>query len=165
MKPIPLNAPTTLDVSDTSRQNLRGGQVEPNCDFASQLASSSEESKQEQGEPTEFVGLVTPPLDEPPKANVEPVGQSGAEIDNALTAVMNQCQILSDEKGQKLVLMTMQIPGRGDVRVRVWKRKNGIDIRFKSADPTIATSLRNRQAELEHNLRARGVRLSQVIIT
>ena len=162
MKSIPSNIPISPERSEVSGQSPLGQSGK--YDFESQL-SNTHEDPTEQENPLETVSPLIAQIEESPKLDRETTALAESRLDNLLTAVMDQCQVLSDEKGQKLVLMTLLIPGRGQVKVRLWKRTNGIDIRLRPTDPGVTTRLKDRKADLEANLRHRGIQTGQVVIT
>lgn len=164
MKPI--NPPVSLQAEAESLGSFTHSEA-PALSFEQMMASSGEEFEAE-SDPESDIDPSLDPTWVP--AGGEVAGLTPVEVveqkfvDELSAQIVEQGQVLTDEKGQKIVLMTLVVPGKGQVRVRLWKKQQAIEIRLRPTDPSTKAELRSRQPELESRLREKGVNLGKVDI-
>ncbi len=83
-------------------------------------------------------------------------------VENLMTQMVEDGQLTQDEDGRRVMLMRLNVPGRGDVRVRMWHKPEGLDLKLKATDASTERLLRTNADQLRQGLADRGVRLSKL---
>jgi hypothetical protein len=79
--------------------------------------------------------------------------------------LVRSCQLGQDQKARRVMLMEVEIPGRGNVHVRLQQQSQGLEVRFRARDEPTAQLLRAHQGQLEEGMRQRGVAVSRVSVS
>lgn len=67
-----------------------------------------------------------------------------------------------DASGRKVMMMDIQCPGRGNVRVRLWKKDEGIELRIRADNPELKSLIMMGRSELQASAKERGVVFSKI---
>lgn len=99
----------------------------------------------------------------------ESVAQSATTDRQAVAQLVDKlvrsCQLGQDQKARRVMLMEVEIPGRGNVHVRLQQQSQGLEVRFRARDEPTAQLLRAHQGQLEEGMRQRGVAVSRVSVS
>lgn len=99
----------------------------------------------------------------------ESVAQSSTTDRQAVAQLVDKlvrsCQLGQDQKARRVMLMEVEIPGRGNVHVRLQQQSQGLEVRFRARDEPTAQLLRAHQGQLEEGMRQRGVAVSRVSVS
>lgn len=79
--------------------------------------------------------------------------------------LVRSCQVGQDQKARRVMLMEVELPGRGTVHVRLQQQRQGVEVRFRARDEATAQLLRTHQGQLEEGLRGRGVEVNRISIS
>ena len=103
------------------------------------------------------------------QAQTQEVAQSSAADRQAVVQLVDKlvrsCQVGHDHKARRVMLMEVEIPGRGQVHVRLQQSSQGMEVRFRARDEPTAQLLRAHQGQLEEGMRQRGVEVQRITIT
>lgn len=107
----------------------------------------------------------SPESDLAPVKSAQPLApsQSKHEVTEKLLAtIVNDGYVTEDVKGRKVVMMQVDIPGRGTVNMRLWRRSSGVELRMRADDPKLASEIRRNRGQLESGARDRGIHFSSI---
>ncbi len=89
--------------------------------------------------------------------------QSRHEVtEKILATIVSEGYVTEDVKGRKVVMMQVDVPGRGTVNMRLWRRSSGVELRMRADDPQLASEIRRNRGRLEAGARDRGIHFSKV---
>lgn len=96
-------------------------------------------------------------------APTAPTGGHRHEVTEALLAkIVNEGYVTEDLKGRKVVLMRVDVPGRGAVNMRLWRRSTGVELRLRADDSKLASDIRQHRGALQSGARERGIEFSRI---
>ncbi len=84
------------------------------------------------------------------------------EVDTVVQEMVEACYVGEDAQARKVVMLEIALPGRGMVRARIRREKDGIHVRLRAKDPSTKELLRSHKDELLQGAKARGVDLKGV---
>jgi hypothetical protein len=98
------------------------------------------------------------------------VEESGATADSAKAEEVRQlaeklveaCQTGLDQQGRQVMMLDVQVPGRGGVRVRLRRQGDGVEVRLRADNEALGDLLRARQGALRDGMAGRGVVMSRL---
>lgn len=98
------------------------------------------------------------------------VEESGATADSAKAEEVRQlaeklveaCQTGLDQQGRQVMMLDVQVPGRGGVRVRLRRQGDGVEVRLRADNEALGELLRARQGALRDGMAGRGVVMSRL---
>ena len=82
-----------------------------------------------------------------------------AELANKL---VDKAHIGRDTAGRQIMLLDLQVPGRGGVRVRLRRRGQGFEVRMRADNEELARDLRHEREHFRQSAADRGVQFSSV---
>lgn len=89
--------------------------------------------------------------------------QSKHEVtEKLLSTIVSEGYVTEDVKGRKVVMMQVDVPGRGTVNMRLWRRSSGVELRMRADDPKLASEIRRNRGQLEAGARERGIHFSKI---
>lgn len=84
------------------------------------------------------------------------------EVRRLAEQLVESCQTGLDQQGRQVMMLDMQVPGRGCVRVRLRRQGDGVEVRLRADNPALGELLRARSGELRDGMAGRGVAISRL---
>lgn len=79
-------------------------------------------------------------------------------------ALVDKAHIGTDMSGRQIMLMDLEVPGRGQVRVRLRRRAKGFELRMRPQNQELARDLRQERHRFRQEASRRGVTFSSIEI-
>ena len=175
--PLNPDQPTDKNTSiTTDKLPLEGEPLEESPAEAAELmepepdAGLSEAIEEEYVEPETEVempdaavmGLATPEANTQTVAAPEPTTAKHEVVQQLVSTIVSDGYVTEDVKGRKVVMMEVQVPGQGTVRMRLWRKESGVELRIRADNPELAATIRQERGALEAGARERGVNFSRI---
>jgi hypothetical protein len=84
------------------------------------------------------------------------------EVDAVVQEMVEACYVGEDAQARKVVMLEIALPGRGMVRARIRRERDGVHVRLRAKDPATKELLRAHKDELMQGAKERGVDLKGV---
>jgi hypothetical protein len=84
------------------------------------------------------------------------------EVRRLAERLVESCQAGLDQQGRQVMMLDLQVPGRGCVRVRLRRQGDGVEVRLRADNPALGELLRARSGELRDGMAGRGVAISRL---
>ena len=164
--------PDAMTDSETG-QTFADLMQQPECDYPWQVDAKSDDPSEEPdrdlGE--EFEAVLQPtshlePVDHTHVVEQAPNVQTDHEVmENLMAMMVEDGQLTQDEDWRRVVTMRLNVPGRGDVRVRMWQKADGLDLKLKASDPSTQDLIQTNAAQLRQGMADRGVSIQHLDIS
>lgn len=83
-------------------------------------------------------------------------------VERLIETMVTSGQMGEDSKGRKVLMMDVECPGRGNVRVRLWKKEDGIELRMRADNPELKSLLLLSRSDLQAKAKENGVNFSKI---
>lgn len=83
-------------------------------------------------------------------------------VERLIETMVSDGKLGEDASGRKVLMMDIQCPGRGNVRVRLWKKEEGIELRIRADNPELKSLIMMGRSELQSSAKERGVVFSKI---
>lgn len=83
-------------------------------------------------------------------------------VERLIETMVTSGQMGEDSKGRKVLMMDVECPGRGNVRVRLWKKDDGIELRMRADNPELKSLLLLSRSDLQAKAKENGVNFSKI---
>lgn len=84
------------------------------------------------------------------------------ELQKLINKMVEKVQVGEDARRRKTVILQVEVPGRGQVHVRLRKDGEAYDLRMRATDPSFAHALRSEQGELRRQGSEKGLRFARI---
>jgi hypothetical protein len=84
------------------------------------------------------------------------------EVRQLAERLVEACETGIDQQGRQVMMLDVQVPGRGGVRVRLRKQGDGVEVRLRADNAALGELLRARQGTLRDGMSERGITLSRL---
>ena len=88
-----------------------------------------------------------------------------SEVAELAERIVDTARTGFDERGRKLLTLTVEVPGRGLLEIRMRKDGRHVRVELQADSPAFGRMLRRSRKELKHQSSQRGVILSSVKVT
>ncbi|MGM0556591.1 MAG: flagellar hook-length control protein FliK [Myxococcota bacterium] len=88
-----------------------------------------------------------------------------SEVAQIADQIVESARTGFDAEGRKLLTMTLEIPGRGRLEVRMRKHGSKMQVELSAESPAFGRLLRRNRKDLKQQTRQRGVQLSSVRVS
>lgn len=78
--------------------------------------------------------------------------------------LVEKAHVGQDAAGRRVMLLDLQVPGRGNVRVRLRRRGEGFEVRMRAENSDLARDLRRERETFRQTAAERGVQFSSIDI-
>ncbi|MEZ4460289.1 MAG: flagellar hook-length control protein FliK [bacterium] len=68
----------------------------------------------------------------------------------------------TDMNGRQVVMLNVQCPGRGNVKIRLRQEQDGVSVRARADNDELAGLLQEHQGELKQAMDKKGMKLAQL---
>ena len=92
-------------------------------------------------------------------------GADRADMQALVDKIVKACHVGKGERNKRVLLMTVEVPGQGEVHVKIERQRQGTAIRFRARDPALAQRLRTHAPRLQESLRAKGVGVTKLTVS
>ncbi len=153
------------DLSNESLTEACDGEVsalEGDVEVSEDVIEQSDEVK-ESGQPVEQVSGEAEQL----PAEIEDVQETSSPQDVRQVAVMAEqlvqaCHVGQDKLARKVMMLDVDVPGKGQMRVRLTRDGDGVNVRMRASDESTRSWLKAHQGQLRDEAAARGVVLKRI---
>lgn len=76
--------------------------------------------------------------------------------------IVRAARVGRDAEGRDVLMLEVDLPGRGDLRVRLRRDGSGFETRFRTDDHRLARDLRENDDKLRESAARRGVELTDI---
>lgn len=149
-----VNEGTDLPKSDEGVQFQE--EVDSKSEFAAEL--SPDEAVAMGLQPQMSAGSIQAPVVE---ATASPQAKHEV-VERLIETMVTSGQMGEDSKGRKVLMMDVECPGRGNVRVRLWKKEDGIELRMRADNPELKSLLMLSRSDLQAKAKENGVNFSKI---
>lgn len=84
------------------------------------------------------------------------------ELQKLISKMVEKIQVGEDARKRKTIIMQVEVPGRGQVNVRLRKDGDSYDLRLRAKDPSFAHALKSEQGELRRMGAEKGLRFTRI---
>lgn len=92
-------------------------------------------------------------------------GTDRADMQALVDKIVKACHVGKGERNKRVLLMTVEVPGQGEVHVKIERQRQGTAIRFRARDPALTQRLRAHAPRLQESLRAKGVGVTRLTVS
>ena len=85
-----------------------------------------------------------------------------ARVHEIAQRLVKAVHVGQDQRARKVVMMDIEVPGYGNLRARLTRQGDGIEVRLRAEDPALSRLLRSQRGTLADQARANGVTLRQI---
>lgn len=85
-------------------------------------------------------------------------------VDVLVSHIVKSCHVGENAKKQRVLLMSVDVPGQGTVQIKLERKRQGTSLRFRVQDDALAQRIKTHTPQLQSRLRARGVGVSHVAV-
>jgi len=153
-------------VTEAKPERLRDESGE---ELKTRLDSEERIDTREEEPPDELMAAGLQPMDAGVAIDgqVEVQASTGPEarhevVQKLIETMVSGGQLGEDSKGRKVMMMDVNCPGRGNVRVRLWKKGDGIELRMRADNPELKSLLLLGRADLQSSAKEKGVNFSKI---
>jgi hypothetical protein len=82
------------------------------------------------------------------------------ELQQLADKLIDACHTGIDQQGRQVMMLDVQVPGRGSVRVRLRKQGDGVEVRMRADNPELGALLKARSGSLRDQLSSRSISIS-----
>lgn len=110
---------------------------------------------------------VDAPQDASPVEQAEqagPASDAHETIARLSREIVEACHVGQDQRQRKVVMLDVQLPGRGRIRARLRHSASGVEVRLRADNPELSALLKRHKGALHERARERGLSLSRVEI-
>lgn len=86
------------------------------------------------------------------------------QVEKIARALVDKAHIGTDISGRQIVMMELEVPGRGQIRVRLRRRGEGFELRMRPQNQELARDLRQDRGHFRQAAAKRGVTFSSIEI-
>ncbi len=97
-------------------------------------------------------------------ADATEAAEAPREVDAVVQEMVEACFVGEDAQARKVVMLEIALPGRGMVRARIRRERDGVSVRLRAKDPETKELLRAHKDEFVKGASERGVDLKEVDI-
>lgn len=98
------------------------------------------------------------------KAGASDTAQRHAEVAKIARELVDKAQLGTDTAGRQIMMLELQVPGRGQIRVRLRRRGDGFELRMRPQNQELARDLRQERYQFRQAAAGRGVTFSSIEI-
>src|SRR5690554_23380 len=98
------------------------------------------------------------------KAPASDTAQRHAEVAKIARELVDKAHLGTDTSGRQIMMLELEVPGRGQIRVRLRRRGDGFELRMRPQNPELARDLRQERHHFREAAAGRGVTFSSIEI-
>lgn len=85
-----------------------------------------------------------------------------AALEEITKEILTALHVGEDQQARKVIFLDIQIPGHGDLRVRLRREGGGLEVRFRADNDALARMMRQHSESLRGQAKAKGLHLTSI---